>query len=497
MTMAQETVSVRMYRGILGDCFLIRHVAEGKTSFILIDCGVLQGVEGGRDRIRAIAENVLKECGGTLDLVVVTHEHADHLSGFGHAARLFFGDRLKIGKLWLAWTENDQDPQAQALRARFTKAKHALAVAAQLKDHGLDSDRRVQKVAALHSFIGFDADEQVASGQDDDERFKGPWTGARVIEQLKVKAGASNIEYLEPGEIRPAGAEGRLKAYVLGPPRDEARLRKDSPSKGPAKEVYLAGTDEALAVASGAKSFLERLLARRKEKAALPPEDAPDPSPFARPHQRGIPDARQKSGMKPGDVEYLYYSDRKRQIDNDWLDAAEALALKMDSDTNNTSLVLAFELPDRQVLLFAADAQVGNWLSWGDQTYPREAMPGGPPPIVVDDLLSRVTLYKVGHHASHNATLRDRGLEKMTDKRLIALIPVVAAVAAEQGKGWKMPYPELEERLLEKTGRRVLRGDDDNLDREKAAFENSHAHLEYEKEGGGGLWVEVTIPCGP
>jgi len=36
------TVSVRMYRGILGDCFLLRHEEQGEeVKYILIDCGVL------------------------------------------------------------------------------------------------------------------------------------------------------------------------------------------------------------------------------------------------------------------------------------------------------------------------------------------------------------------------------------------------------------------------------------------------------------------------
>ncbi len=33
-------------------------------------------------------------------------------------------------------------------------------------------------------------------------------------------------------------------------------------------------------------------------------------------------------------------------------------------------------------------------------------------------------LYKVGHHGSHNATLRAKGLELMQSSALIALIPV-------------------------------------------------------------------------
>src|SRR5205085_6914038 len=54
-----------------------------------------------------------------------------------------------------------------------------------------------------------------------------------------------------------------------------------------------------------------------------------------------------------------------RRIDDNWLGAANNLALQLDADTNNTSLALAIELsPGGKVLLFPGDAQVGSWLSW-------------------------------------------------------------------------------------------------------------------------------------
>ena len=149
-----------------------------------------------------------------------------------------------------------------------------------------------------------------------------------------------------------------------------------------------------------------------------------------------------------------YYARSKRQkVDTEWLGSAGALALKLDSDTNNTSLALAFEMKSGRVLIFAADAQVGNWLSWHDQTY-------GDPPTTATSLLNRAVFYKVGHHASHNATLRDQGLELMTSGNLVAMIPVVETIARSQGsKGWNMPYPPLLKRLEELTGKRVIRGD--------------------------------------
>ena len=87
-----------------------------------------------------------------------------------------------------------------------------------------------------------------------------------------------------------------------------------------------------------------------------------------------------------------------RTIDDDWLETAGALALYLDEYTNNSSLVLAIELVESgKVLLFAADAQTGNWASWKDVKWEE-------PEVKTDDLLARTVFYKVGHHASHNAT---------------------------------------------------------------------------------------------
>src|SRR5262249_35271987 len=115
--------------------------------------------------------------------------------------------------------------------------------------------------------------------------------------------------------------------------------------------------------------------------------------------------------------DYNRHEGQWRRIDDDWTSQAESLALYLDTFTNNSSLVLAIELVDsRKVLLFAADAQTGNWLSWPDIAWER-------PGITTDHLLARTVLYKVGHHGSHNATLV-AALEKMRHPDLAALIPV-------------------------------------------------------------------------
>ena len=154
-----------------------------------------------------------------------------------------------------------------------------------------------------------------------------------------------------------------------------------------------------------------------------------------------------------------------RTIDTDWLRAFGQLALDLDSDTNNTSLVLAFEFVDtREVLLFVGDAQVGNWQSWAKVKY---NVPGTSKPMAAHDLLARTVFYKVGHHCSHNATLKKGGLELMQDEDLVAFIPLDKTTAKAQGKkdengvpkGWDMPAGPLFKALKKRAGERVVISD--------------------------------------
>jgi hypothetical protein len=184
-----------------------------------------------------------------------------------------------------------------------------------------------------------------------------------------------------------------------------------------------------------------------------------------------------------------------RRIDGEWLDPVASLALNLDSDTNNTSLVLAFQLPDGTFMLFAADAQVGNWLSWHDQTY---RLPEGE--LTAEQILNRTRLYKVGHHGSENATLRSKGLEMMTHSGLTAMCSTVESEAAKQGKGgWLMPNPHVKAPLLEKSNGRFLRGDRDwTQDEDTAPYRAANGDLaarlsEGPDHNGAPLFVELRV----
>jgi hypothetical protein len=113
---------------------------------------------------------------------------------------------------------------------------------------------------------------------------------------------------------------------------------------------------------------------------------------------------------------------------------------------------LAIELADGDVLLFPGDAQVGSWLSWQDI-----AWSVGNRAVTGPDLLKHTIFYKVGHHGSHNATLKEKGLALMANLQ-IAAIPVIRETALQ--RHWnRMPLSELVEALDAKTGGAVLQSD--------------------------------------
>ena len=115
-----------MYKKLLGDCFLLTigepAAPREQRTHILVDCGVLQHVPDEAKLIQAVAEDIVQTTAGRLDLLVITHEHWDHISGFTHAKSKLV-DTMQIDNLWLAWTERRGDGQADTLRAKSEKAK--------------------------------------------------------------------------------------------------------------------------------------------------------------------------------------------------------------------------------------------------------------------------------------------------------------------------------------------------------------------------------------
>lgn len=407
-------VRVRMYRHGLGDCFLVTIPRnEGQPFFMLIDCGVILGTADAKQKSTDVLRDVHETTGGHLDLVVGTHEHWDHLSGFIEAEEVFRS--FEIDEVWLGWTEDPKDKQGKALR----EGRHKALAALRLADHTLKlagADRISPMVDNLLAFFG------AAGGR----------STAAALETLRASSG--NVRYCDPADP-PREIEGTgVRIYALGPPRDDKLIRKSRPSASNENEVYHLAALEFAADAVRALAGDNR----------APPFDTKYVIPDT--VLRTLPFFRAHYFDETAQVAY-------RRIDHAFLDAAGALALQLDAHTNNTSLALAIELPDGRVLLFAADAQIGNWYSWQQLQWEVDAVT-----VTGPGLIERTVLYKVGHHGSHNATLREGGLERM-ENLVVALIPVDRAMAKK--KRWdRIPLSSLTQRLQERASEGVLASDE-------------------------------------
>ncbi len=455
-------VTIRMYRQGLGDCFLLAFPTgtPDKSYYMLIDCGVLLGTADATAKMTRVAEDIESATGGDIHLLVATHRHWDHISGFTQAAPVF--QRMRIHNLWLSWAEDPQDTLARELWGKSQQALTGLRRAVGMAG----SQAGLRHVAALLDFVG---DMALSGGSDP----------LQHVRQLAANS-AGLVTYRQPGDgplsLPPAPGLTALpgaRLYVLGPPRDVHALGQMDPAKG-SQETYLTseGLDAQLAfvLAVSDESGLtpeERLLRSLsypfEENVRIPSQDATGYEFFRRTY--GFDDAANpapKRAARSGAA--VPDGPTWRRIEDEWLGTSEDLALQLDNCINNTTLVLAIELPGTgNVLLFAGDAQVGNWLSWYDLAWNVPGQ-GGSVEIKAADLLARTVLYKVGHHGSHNATVRAHGadkwgLELMSSPQLVALIPVDEQMAKKPPRGWQMPYAPLLARLDDLAGLRVLRAD--------------------------------------
>lgn len=410
-----------MYRQGLGDCFLITIPRDnGKPFYMVIDCGVILGTENARETMKKVVEHIIQTTGGHVDVVAATHEHWDHISGFGQVREIWTDNsRLTVGQVWLSWAENPNDPLAQKLRQQRQALKMALQAATSRMRMAGNADAALE-VTNLLDFFG-------AAGTTSD-----------ALEVVRGLAG--DPRYCAPKDD-PFQIEGTdIKVYVLGPPPDEKLIKKYNPSK---REPETYGMDSINYYLSALQPSLT--------------ENDPQ-TPFDERFQIPLTMAQQMPFFQEhywGEVDNsIEKSQAWRRIDQSWLDSSSSMALQLDSATNNTCLVLAFELGNGDVLLFAADAQVGNWLSWQDLKWTVEGKE-----VTGPDLLRRTVFYKVGHHGSHNATLRELGLEEMKSLKL-AFLPVHRATARK--KRWnRMPLNELVKRLNEITEDQVVRIDEE------------------------------------
>jgi beta-lactamase superfamily II metal-dependent hydrolase len=333
-----DEIRVRMYRVGFGDCFLVTFPTVDGPRHVLVDCGVhTSGQIGTMEQVLADIET---ETAGRIPIVIASHAHEDHISGFRAGEQMF--RRCRINEVWLPWSEKKDDPVARGLKARLAALESA--VATRFAAMGADAPADVLDILA-----------NTAAKRNEP-----------TLNNLRNGLGTgATPEYMEAGKVKSdAGGIKGLTARVLGPTRDEAFLRKMDPPKAERYELALAdGSTKSTAIEPFATWF----------DFDVPPE-GPVPAHLA-----------------PDDLLGPRLTEHQRDELKDAVELSpDVLAFALDRATNNLSIVVLFTFRGKS-LLFAGDSQYGGWKSWIDQAD-------------AADLLGDLCFYKVAHHGSENAT---------------------------------------------------------------------------------------------
>ena len=378
-----------MYRVGFGDFFLVIVPTRSGDQHILIDCGVFKGTSGTGDigSIVEAVEDMFQTTKGHLALVIMTHRHADHIAGFNKAER--FKD-FTASMVWMPYWEkfNDKKETKKAVanlnldgnededeNAAFNLLTdiNDLAASLAMQFRGREDADAKEALAQLGNATGIEDFSVAATGK---KKLSG---NALALDILKNHLGAKgkNVRYYAAGDEPelPDELEG-LKATILGPPPKKAK-------------AFLALMD----LKKGVGQYLDSMTDGEDGPTAI--------QPFPKEWNAHVKDYPQRD-LRDFPVDYKQFV---ADVDKSQPDMLLAAAGKIENFLNNQSLVVLFEF-DGKKLLFAGDAQGGNWEYWLFKTEGPVKDPTKAGDIIEEskEILETIDFYKVGHHGSTNAT---------------------------------------------------------------------------------------------
>jgi hypothetical protein len=385
MAKAPKSATIRTYHVGFGDCFLVSFVYGPKSErHVLVDFGSTGFPKGvPKTRMMDIAQDIKKRTSNKLHAVIATHRHRDHISGFATAkGGKGTGDVIRSLEPDLVvqpWTE---DPKlgTKATGPGGSKGKGkkngkvkkfgagtAEHIAALSLMHEVAHQTRMARnlPSALRQEIGFLGEGNIAN----------PSAVKNLMTMAKnsyVFCGSkSGLEKVLPG----------VKVDVLGPPtvRQTDTIKKQRSSDRDEFWQFQVGATRLAASAGETKPIL-------------------------------FPRHVKAHGSKfPVNARWLVYHARTMRGEQ-----LLQIVRMLDQQMNNTSVILLFQI-GKMKLLFPGDAQIENWqFALGQKKY--------------QSLLASVSLYKVGHHGSRNATpkslwkLFKNKSDKKTANRLLSLM---------------------------------------------------------------------------
>ena len=369
MTRSQKPVrraGIRAYNVGFGDCVLLwMDYDDGIRRAILIDFGSTE-LPGDfpKNHLDRVAEDIRKVvCNrtenpdpsitdGRLQMVVVTHRHADHISGFGRARAAAIIRDLEPRKVIAPWTENPRlptDATAPAGHKRLVSTiDNMQSFAAGVRTEAIKLDRLQRFPDGVGERLRFLGEKNIAN--------------ERAVRCLQDMAEAGTGMYVKYGDdlsdqrLRPGGT-----IKVRGPPTLAA-----APSLARQAQVNAQFWHHAAnwgRAARGGDATCEDL------------------RPLFASTMTRVPQAAR--WLTP-------------RIDRAHADNMLSLLRTMDSSLNNTSVILQIRIGE-SLLIFPGDAQIEYW-SW--ILFHANDLEAGR----LREDLTRTNIYKVGHHGSLNAT---------------------------------------------------------------------------------------------
>ncbi|MEA2162770.1 MAG: hypothetical protein QOK37_897 [Thermoanaerobaculia bacterium] len=357
-----RAITIGMYNVGFGDAFLVRIPDGAGERRILFDCGMHLGGPG-PNPIAAVAKRIIDDVTengkARIDVVVGTHRHSDHVSGFQQK----IWSKLEVSEVWLPWTENPKDPRARKILE--SQSKRSLALVQHIARRA-KKDKKFRAAAAASGLMEIAKNnlKNAPAMKTLHEGFSG--SPQRFFLPTSEKANERPRTFTTP-------ALPGVKIHVLGPSKDEvviAKLVKE--------EEMLFRLQQSASEEEAGAPFKPRWVIKTADVNTKP------------------------------ELEQFRLDEKTLKNIHDIGDGSEfAAAASTDAQINNTSLMLLFEIGSA-VLLFPGDAQWGTWeAALNDEEW--------------QPLLRKVTFLKVGHHASENATPKTF-VDKYLGEEFLALV---------------------------------------------------------------------------
>lgn len=393
-------VRVRMYRVGFGDFFLMSVTGKSGPAHILIDCGVHAA---NINSIGDCVQDMKKETNSQLALVILTHYHADHMSGFASNYNDFTG--FNVGAVWIT---NRLDP-AHKTNAKFMAQLTSVAAQLRLQLGARTDEAGTQAAAKVENALG-------ANG------------GGNAKALKLLQSGFKNkppVYYYQGGDspVLPSELQGMITAEILAPaPIDSGGTFSATDNK---KEQYLAAVAD----------------------AGVPGNES------IRPFEKYWP-ATKDDYPECAFAEFESRTAMEKTLHDVQPDTLAAVADSLDGTLNNQSLVVLFTVAGKK-LLFVGDAQWGNWAYW---LYGK-AVAGADPGISANakTILGSIDFYKVGHHGSTNAT--PIPAVGALSGACAAMCSTAKGAYGNPVKNTEVPRSKLVDALETRTGNRLVRSD--------------------------------------